>query len=244
MNINGHDIRGVIFDIDGTLIDSMPIWDELGARYLRHRGITPAPDLGAILFPMTIDEGVRYLRRTFHLNEEEDEIRSGLMDELVSFYKNEVQLKPGVREALDTFRQARMPMILASIGDRELENAALTRLGIRDYFQDIMFCEDYGTSKRESKIYLICADKLGLWPENIIVFEDVLQAVRAAKCAGFYTAAVYDAASRKDAEEMKKEADLYVSSFKEFCKGIADCFPRAKKYISGTPDALPDFGAG
>lgn len=214
MEINGHDIRGAIFDIDGTLIDSMPIWDELGARYLRKAGIMPEADLGKILFPMTIEEGVRYLRRTYHLDEGEDEIRAGLMEELASFYKNEVELKEGARDVLEKFRRAQVPMILASIGDRDLENAALTRLGIRDYFQDILFCEDYGTTKRENKIYLVCAEKLGFPPENIIVFEDVLQAVHAAKSAGFYTAAVYDAASRKDAEKIKKEADLYLMTLR------------------------------
>lgn len=220
MKINRREIRGAVFDIDGTLIDAMPIWDELGARYLRRQGIAPAPDLGKILFPMTIAEGVQYLKGTYHLNASGDAIRAGLMDELGSFYKNEVPLKEGARETLAVLQRAKIPMVLATIGDRELENAALTRLGVRDYFQDMFFCEDYGTTKRESRIYLVCAAYLGLRPEEIIVFEDVLPAVRAAKRAGFFTVAVYDAASRKDAAEMKREADLYLISLREFSKYI------------------------
>lgn len=212
MKINGHNIRGAIFDIDGTLIDSMPIWDQLGARYLKRMGIEPEPDLGRVLFPMTIEEGVCYIKCTYNLHASGEEIRAGLMKEMSDFYKNEVPLKSGAVYILEKFKQAGMPMILSSIGDRELENAALTRLGIRGYFTDMLFCEDYGTTKRESKIYLVCAERLGFVPEEIIVFEDVLQAVRSAKRAGFYTAAVYDAASGKDSAALKKEADLYLAS--------------------------------
>lgn len=220
MNIKGHTFKGAIFDIDGTLIDSMPIWDQLGARYLVRRDVTPAPDLGKILFPMTIEEGVRYIRETYQLPEPEEQIRAGLMEELRHFYVEEVPLKPGAENLVRQLAQEGIPMVLASIGDRELEEAALRRLGILDFFQDMFFCEDYCTTKRESTIYLVCAEHLGINPEDLIVFEDILQAVRSAKRAGFYTIAVYDATSSADAESMRREADLYLRSFEELCEDM------------------------
>lgn len=215
MQINGIPIKGAIFDIDGTLIDSMPIWNDLGARYLRSRSVEPELGLGEILYTMTIEEGVHYLHEHYALPESEAEIRAGLMRELEQFYREEVPLKAGARELVTRLHVAGIPMMLASIGDRELEEAALTRLGIRQYFQDMLLCEDYHTTKRESVIYLKCAEALGLEPQDIVVFEDLLQAIRSANRAGFRTVAVYDDASSKDYEIMTREADLSIRSLLE-----------------------------
>lgn len=216
ITINGHRIRGVILDIDGTLIDSMPIWDDLGARYLRSRNVEPKQDLGQILYPMTIEEGVHYLREHYALPESEDEIRAGLMRVLDRFYREEVPLKAGALEFVTHLHTAGIPMILATIGDRELERAALTRLSVWSYFADMLLCEDYGTTKRESVIYQQCAERLGLMPQDILVVEDLLQAIRSAHAAGFVTAAVYDAASAHDYPVMQREADIAVRSLSEF----------------------------
>lgn len=215
ITINGHRIRGVILDIDGTLIDSMPIWEDLGARYLRSRNVEPEAGLGRILYPMTIEEGVYYLREHYTLPESEAEIRAGLMRELERFYRDEVPLKEGARDLIMRLHVAGIPMILATIGDRELERAALTRLGIWSYFADMLLCEDYGTTKREGVIYQKCATRLGLAPQDILVVEDLLQAIRSAHEAGFLTAAVYDAASAHDYPIMRHEADIAVWSLRE-----------------------------
>lgn len=215
IQIEERRIKGAIFDIDGTLIDSMPIWDQLGMRYLRSVGRTPDEDLSRILFPMTLEEGVHYIRETYRLSETEEEIRNGLMAELDHFYLKEVPLKKGAKETVEKLAAADVPMVLATIGDKKLGSAALERLGIKKFFEDFFNCDDYGTTKRESTIYRVCARYLGLRPEEIAVFEDVLPAVRAAKRAGFYTIAVHDKASDSDQEALKAEADLYIASFDE-----------------------------
>jgi HAD superfamily hydrolase (TIGR01509 family) len=207
--------QAVIFDIDGTLIDSMPIWDNLGARYLRSLQITPEPDLGKILFPMTIAEGVHYLKEHFHLVQAESDIRKGLQNITEQFYRKEVPLKKGAFAFVRLLADHDIPMVLATIGETDLEKAALKRLQILQYFQKMFVCEDYHTTKKESKIYQVCADYLHLAPSKILVVEDLLQAIRSAAQAGFQTAAIYDAASAKDEGQLRQEASLYAMDFDE-----------------------------
>lgn len=209
------DIRAILFDIDGTLIDSMPIWDELGARYLRAQGIEPEPELGKILFPMTIDEGVTYLKKHYHLGYGKDVIRSGLMKTVDDFYRYEVPAKDGAAAFLRQTASSEIPMVLTTIGEPAQEEAALTRLGLRGFFGKMYVCEEYQTTKKESRIYQIAAGDLCVKPENTLVAEDMLQAVRAAGGAGFRTLAVADAASRADREELIRTADCFIDSFFE-----------------------------
>ena len=125
-------IKGAIWDIDGTLIDSMPIWRDLGARFLKKRDILPEKNLGDILFPMTIVQGIRYIKDHYPVEESEEEIRDGLMEEVGIFYRDQVPLKDGVKDILSLMKEGGIPMILATVGDPALEEAALARLGILD----------------------------------------------------------------------------------------------------------------
>ncbi|MDD5986281.1 MAG: HAD family phosphatase [Eubacteriales bacterium] len=208
-------LRGAIFDIDGTLLDSMPIWDELGARYLAARGICPEEGLGEILFPMTIEEGVRYLKRRYALPETEETIRSGLMEELALFYRRQVPLKDSAAALLHALADQGIPMMLATIGDPALEEAALRRLGVWDCFEDMLTCEELKTTKKEPRIYLEAASRLGTRPGETLVFEDVYVGVHTAAAAGFPVIAVEDAASSSERAAIRAEADLYIASFRD-----------------------------
>lgn len=212
-----QNIRGIIFDIDGTLLDSMPVWDDLGSRYLGSLGIVPEPDVGKILFPMTVAEGIRYLKTAYSLQQSEAEIRGGLRAVIAGFYSEKVQAKPGAEKLVRALHAAGIPMILATVGERDLETAALSRTGLLGYFRDMLFCEDYKTTKRDPKIYRICADALGTRPEETLVVEDTLQAIRTACRAGFRTAAVNDAASESDREAILRLADYDLDHFELLC---------------------------
>lgn len=215
-------IRGAIFDIDGTMIDSMSIWDSCALRYLKTLGITGEKNLGKILFPMTVEEGVRYCKERYQLTQSEEEIRRGMMKIIEDFYRYEVEIKSGVRECLDVLRQKGIRMVLATVGDVELEKAALVRLGIWDYFEKMFACEDYGTTKRESRIYQICAEYLGMKAEEVLVFEDVLTAVESAHRAGFPVVGVYDSASADDQSKIRENAVQYVRNLSEFSRDMLD----------------------
>lgn len=206
-------IRGCIFDIDGTLIDSMGIWNELGERYLRSTHVEPESGLAETLFPLSLGEGVQYLKNHYHLSQQEDEVQHGITGILENFYRKEVQLKLWTSEFLSSLKKQGMDMVLTTVGDAELEEAALRRLGIYDCFRKMLVCQDYHTSKREPLIYEKALEVLGFQKNEVIVFEDVLQALSTASKTGFVTAGVQDEASRSDWKAMQETADFWMRDF-------------------------------
>lgn len=209
-------IRGAIFDVDGTLLDSMPIWRNAGARYLESLGVTPQAGLADVLFPMSFEEGAAYLKRQYGLEQTIEEIQAGISSVIGGFYRNEVTLKPGAADFLERLRQKGVPMVLATTGDPPLIAAALKRLGVAGYFSRIFTCAELNTSKRQPDIYLAAAACLGCRPEETAVFEDVLHAVRAAAGAGFVTVAVEDAESANHRAEIQSRAHWYMEDFTRF----------------------------
>lgn len=209
-----RDISAAIFDIDGTLLDSSGIWDDLGGRYLRSIGVTPRPGLAGILAPMTMQESCRYLRETYGLPASEADIQSVLLGIISRFYREECALKPGAAELLKVLQNREVTMALATAGDRELSRAALDRLGVLRYFSGIVTCDEYG-SKSRPEIFLAAADVTGSSPAECAVFEDSLQAVRTAYSAGFLTAAVRDISEPRQ-DELRICADFYAESLSDY----------------------------
>ena len=206
-------LKGAIFDADGTLIDSMHVWHELGARYLESLNITPEENLSAKLYPMSLEMSCRYLKERYHLRESEDEILSGILGIIEGFYRNEVTLKEGVREFLSAMSDKNIPMIIATSGNRELLTSALTRNGIAEYFEEIFTCSELSTTKHEPDIFMACAEFLGLNPESVGVFEDSLFAIETAKRAGFMTFGVADDSNIHQWKMIQSTADYSIKSF-------------------------------
>ena len=138
-------IKGVIFDVDGVLLNSMPIWENLGELYLRSLGVEAEKDLGEILFTMSLEEGADYLISQYGLNKTPEEIVEGLNREVRDFYAERVPLKEGVREFLYEFNGKKIPMVIATSGDRKNTEAALRRLKVLNYFQGIFTCSEIGS---------------------------------------------------------------------------------------------------
>ena len=204
-------INGIIFDADGTLIDSMGMWRNLGDRYLRSIGVEPEANLSRRLFAMSFEHGIEYLRERYSLEDSCGEIKAAILRMIRDFYVNDVALKPGVREILDVIRfDLKVPMTIATAGERFLLEAALSRLGILEYFSAIFTCGELDTSKHDYKIFLECAKFMGTEVSETLVFEDALFALEAAKRAGFFLAGVEDFSSVHDWQRIEKICDLYV----------------------------------
>ena len=209
--------KGAIFDADGTLLDSMPIWEDAAARFLAGLGIEAEPDLGDTMFRLSLDEGAAYLKRTYlagdhGLSMTEEEIKGGVLGVIRDFYVHQVQPKAGARRFLEELAARKVPMYIATSSNREHIRAALERLGLLHFFDGMITCEEAGASKREPRIFLMAAERMGLSPEDIFVFEDVIHAIRSAGSAGFTTVGVYDAASAADNEAMRAECAIYLHS--------------------------------
>ncbi len=200
-------IKGVIFDIDGTLLDTMPFWSDVGARYLKSIHVEAREDLGSILFSMTLEEGIRYLKEAYSLPYTGEEIRQGILDQIAHFYQQEADFKPGMREILQDYHDKGIPMVLATTGDRQLVMDAFTRLGVMDWFHAVYTATELNTTKKEPLIYEEAARSMGTPIEETAVYEDVLHAILTAKKAGFHTVAVYDYSSEKDWNQIIAIAD-------------------------------------
>lgn len=205
--------KAVIFDVDGTLLDSMEIWDNVGARYLHRLGIQAEEGLRETLFPMSARQGASYLNEHYQLHKTESEVVQGILETVRDFYYHEAELKEGVRKLLAYLDSEGIPMAIATSSERQHIEHAFERLGIRQYFQVICTCFEENTGKKESPlIYQKASEYLKVAPEKTYVFEDVLYAVRIAKKAGYRVAAVYDSYSAKDQEQIKELADIYLHS--------------------------------
>lgn len=209
-------VGGVIFDVDGVLLNSMPVWENLGELYLNRMGIEAEKNLGEILFEMSLEQGARYLVDYYSLSITPEQVIDGLNREVKDFYENRVPLKEGVRQYLSEFRERKIPMMIATSGERKNAEAALLRLKVLQYFQGVFTCSEIGSGKDQPDIYYAAALQMDTEPADTWVFEDAYHAIRTAKQAGFKTVGIYDKASDRNLAQIWNTADIYLPEFKDF----------------------------
>ena len=209
-------IKGIIFDLDGVILNSMIIWNDLGARYLESLGVTPEEGLNKIIFSMSMEQGADYLREHYKLSISSTEVLEGIRKMLENFYYNEVQLKPGVKELLEFFETNEIKMTAATSSPREHVTRALERNGALGFFEKIFTTSEIGVSKHSPDIYNMAADTLDSKPAETLVFEDSLYALKTAKEAGFIAVGVYDENGESDQEGMKDTSDIYLIKMSDF----------------------------
>ncbi len=214
--VQKNGIRGAIFDLDGVLLDSMAVWNDLGVRYLKKRGIQPEAGLNQILFSMSMEQGADYLKAKYQLPDTPQEILNGIEQMIRDFYFYEVQPKEGARKLLQFLQDQDVKMIAATSSPREHVTKALQRNGLYDYLQQIYTTGEVGVSKHEPVIYQLAANSLGTKPEETLVFEDSLYALKTAKNAGFRAIGVYDADGETNQEGVRETGELYLTSLLDF----------------------------
>ena len=185
-------IRGAVFDLDGTLLDSMDFWKDCGKDFVRAHGIEPEEGLSEKLYRMSMAQGALYLKQTYFPSASEEEIGKGIEQVLQDDYAKHIQLKDGAQETLDFLSSRGIPCALATATPEQLFRPALTRLNIESYFCAVLTCPALNTSKEMPLIYQKAAELLKTAPEETVVFEDALIPIRTAYEAGFFTAGVYD----------------------------------------------------
>lgn len=209
-------MEGAIFDMDGTLLDTMPIWEHASENYLAKKGITVKEKLSEILFSMSMQQGAAYVKEHYGLSESIEEIVAGTNDIVAEAYRTRAEAKPGVREFLETLKARGIKMAVATSTDRVHVEAALKKNGLYDYFDVIFTCSEVGVGKVKPDIFDAAMEALGTKKTATWVFEDALYAIKTAKAAGFRTVGLYDESSQKEQEEIKETADVYLQKMKEF----------------------------
>ena len=208
-------LRSAIFDMDGTLLDSMHIWNHLGADMLVSLGCTPRPDLDDRLKVLTLRQGAAYCKEAYGLAPSVEEL-VGLMESRVrDFYYHQVTAKPGVKTFLSLLKMEGVDMYVATATDRHLAEAGLRCAGIDGYFRGLITCQEAGKGKESPEIFERAMRRMGSNKLDTVVFEDALHAIRTAKAAGFRVCGVYDPSAQEDQPEIRALADLYIRSFQE-----------------------------
>ena len=202
--------------MDGVLLNSMPVWENLGELYLRRLGIEAEKDLGTRLYTMSLEESAKYLIGQYRLDKTPEQVIAEVNLEVKDFYENRVPLKEGARQYLSELKERGVPMVIATTGDRKNAEAALKRLKVFQFFQGIFTCSEIGSGKNEPDIYYTAALQMDTEPSQTWVFEDAFHAIRTAKQAGFRTVGVYDKANDRDLARIWNTADIYLPEFKNF----------------------------
>lgn len=208
-------IRGAIFDLDGTLLDSNPYWNKAPGAYLETLGREARPGLAKTLFTMTLTEAADYMSREYALTVSPEEIMAGVNAAMEGFYLRDVPLRAGVPALLRGLEERGIPCAVASVTDKPLVETALRRFGLLDCFSAVVTAAEVGVGKQEPDVYLQAAERIGAAPTETLVFEDALHALRTAKRAGFCTVGVRDDASQDQQEEIRAVSALYLEDFSD-----------------------------
>lgn len=209
------EIDAAIFDMDGTLIDSMGIWEKVDFDFLSKRNIAVPADILKQIEGLSFDDTAVYFKEKFSLSDEIEDIKNEWLDMVRDYYENTIPLKDGVAEFLYKVKKSGKKIGLATSNSLELSRAVLKRTGILDYFDVIVTSSDVGKDKSCPDIYLKTAEELNTPPEKCIVFEDTLSGITGARKAGMKVVAVYDKYSLSCRDQLLSKADRYINSFRE-----------------------------
>lgn len=178
-----------IFDVDGTILDSMEVWNTLASQYVQSLGMVPEKNLDEIVSDMSLEQGATYLKNHYKINKQEERIISEVLNFISDFYEYEVNLMPGFKEFISHYDSIN---VIGTSCDEELVKIALNRLAVLNYFEDIITCSKVNKSKNDPDFYLACAQVLKQRPEDIVVFEDADYCIDVARKVGFKVIKIKD----------------------------------------------------
>lgn len=178
-----------IFDVDGTILDSMEVWNTLASQYVQSLGMVPEKNLDEIVSDMSLEQSATYLKNHYKINKQEEQIISEVLNFISDFYEYEVNLMPGFKEFISHYDSIN---VIGTSCDEELVKIALNRLAVLNYFEDIITCSKVNKSKNDPDFYLACAQVLKQRPEDIVVFEDADYCIDVARKVGFKVIKIKD----------------------------------------------------
>ena len=209
--------KGAIFDMDGTIIDSLMFWDSLwksiGETYMNDASFKPSDEVNKKVRTMIYTDAMAYFKECYNIPESTENFVRFTSEGLNDFYKNTAKAKDGAKELLSYLKKQNVTLCLASASAMPQVKYVLQYHGLLEYFDFVLSCADIGVGKERPDIYLLAKDRMGFKPGEICVFEDSYVALETAKNAGFQTVGVFDQYSPGQ-ERLKNAADVYLDQTK------------------------------
>ena len=209
-------MKYIIFDLDGTLIDSMPVWRGTGSSFLENHSFPVPENLIEVVKTQTIWQTAEWFRTELGVPMEATEIVNEIVESVVEAYRHTIPLKDGAMDYLEKMKTEGVEMCILTASEADYILPALDRLDIRKYFSHVLTCTELGEYKNDGKAYLKTMELMGGTLENTVVFEDAYYAVKGAKAVGFPVYAVLDEVVREDdIDKIKTTANHCFHSYKE-----------------------------
>ena len=215
-------IKAVIFDLDGTLIDSMWLWKSIDIEYLKRYNIELPHTLQDEIEGMSFTETALYFKERFNLDEDIDEIKSVWNEMAWEYYMNKVTLKDDVVHLLTYLKENNIKLGIATSNSKELVSVIVKRFNLHEFFDTVRTSCEVDKGKPAPDIYLKVAEDLEVDPINCIVFEDVLNGIHGGKNAGMRVCGIYDDFSKHVSDKIKAAADYYIEGYHEIVEFLIE----------------------
>ena len=210
-----NNIKAVLFDLDGTLVESMSMWGDIDVDYLKKFHIPVPEGLQKAIEGLSMYQTAVYFKENFAIEDSLENIMDEWNRMAYKKYTTEIPLKPGVRAFLDVLKSKNIPCGIATSNSRILTEAILKSHQVENYFSVMVTGDEITNGKPDPEVYLEAARKLGVAPEHCLVFEDIPFGIMAGKRAGMTVCAVEDDYSMNDMEDKIRLADFYIKSYEE-----------------------------
>ncbi|KXO16926.1 HAD hydrolase, family IA, variant 3 [Clostridiales bacterium KA00134] len=214
----GGNMEGYLFDLDGTLLDSMSMWRSLTLNFLKSHNLTFTEELAQELTTMSIKTSADYLRDLYKLDLTSKEIIEEMEKNIVKGYKNEVPLKEGALEVLKALKNQGKKLAIATATNDKYVKIVMDKFKLGDYFDFIATVDNMGILKNDPQFYLKASQKFDLSPKEVTLFDDAPFAIEAALKAGLRVVCMYDKSADAYFEKQKEACDMALKSFKEYLK--------------------------
>lgn len=214
------DTEAVIFDLDGTLVDSMWIWVDVDVEYLKKHGHTLPKELQKDIEGMSTTEVAMYFKETFGIKDDVEDMKNEWIDMAHEYYKSKIPMKKGAKEFILKLKERGIKIGVGTSNFRDLAELVLTTHGILEHVEILRTSCEVEKGKPSPDVFLKVAEDLNVNPRNCFVFEDTHAGVIAGNRAGMDVVGVYDEASKDYFSDIEKDVKLYINDFTEIVKFV------------------------
>ncbi|KRQ87962.1 Phosphorylated carbohydrates phosphatase [Caloramator mitchellensis] len=215
-------IKAVIFDLDGTLIDSLWVWKQVDIEFLKKHGITPPEELQKTIEGLSFVDTALYFKEKFGIKDSVEEIMVEWSEMVSEYYSSVIEIKKGVKEFLEYLKNNGYKIGIATSNSKDLVESVLTRNEILKYFEVIVTTDEVSKTKTEPDVFLETARRLNVEPQHCLVFEDTISGATGAKKAGMKVTGIFDEHGTCTPEEFAEYVDElvhdYDSILTKYCK--------------------------